>query len=61
MGVYGSHTQVKCLLKALIFGKCKEKHNNVFPDGISALSVTELNSDGLKVTKSPNIGSLWTF
>ena len=24
MGVYGPHTQVKCLLKAFIFGTCKK-------------------------------------
>ena len=24
MGVYGPHTKVKCLLKALIFGTCKK-------------------------------------
>ena len=43
MGGYGRHSQVKCVFKALISGTCK-KHNNIFPDEISALSVTQFNS-----------------
>ena len=43
MGVYGPHTQVKRLFKALIFLTCKQ-NIIIFPDEISAVSVTPFDS-----------------
>ena len=44
MGVYGPHTQVKRLFKALIVLTCKQNINHTFPDEISAVSVTTFDS-----------------
>ena len=41
MGVYGPYTQVKCLVKALIFLTCKQ---NIIIYSQSAVSVTSLDS-----------------
>ena len=35
VGVYGPHTQVKCLLKGLNFGAHIRKHIDIFPDDMS--------------------------
>ena len=41
--VFGPHTQVKRLFKALIFLTCKQ-NNHIFPDEISAVSVPSFDS-----------------
>ena len=61
VGIYGPHTQVKCLLKALIFGTYK---NNILISsqiGFELYQSHSLTVTGLKVAKSPNIGSLGAF
>ena len=40
VGVYDPNTQIKCLFEAFISGICKKQHINIFPDEISALTVT---------------------
>ena len=64
VSVYGPHTQVKCLLKALIFGTCRKDiimHSQMGFQLHQSHSLTVTDSQGLKVAKSPNIGSLWAF
>ena len=65
VSVYGPHTQVKCLLKALIFGTCRKEiimHSQMGFQLHQSHSLTVTGqSQGLKVAKSPNIGSLWAF
>ena len=61
VGIYGPHTQVKCLLKALIFGTYK---NNILISsqiGFELYQSHSLTVTGLKSSKSPNIGSLGAF
>ena len=53
MGVYGPHTQFKYLLEAMIFGTCKK---NIIM--YSQMRFQPYQSQGLKVAKSPNTGSL---
>ena len=52
MGVYGSHTCIICVCKALIFGTCQKECINIFFDEISALSGTKLTPIGLKSDKN---------
>ena len=59
--VYGPHTQVKCLLKALIFGTCEKDIIMHSQMGFQLNQSHSLTVTGLKGGKSPNIGSLWAF
>ena len=58
MGVYGPHTQFKCLLEAMIFGTCKKNIIMYSQMRFQPYQSHSLTVQGLKVAKSPNTGSL---
>ena len=63
VSAYGPHTQVKCLLKALIFGTCKKNIIIYSQIKFQLYQPHSLTATGhmIKVAKSPNIESLWVF
>ena len=59
VGIYGPHTQVKCLLKALIFGTYK---NNILISsqiGFELYQSHSLTVTGLKSSKKSKYCCLW--
>ena len=58
MSVYGAHTQVKCLLKTLIFGICKKDIIMHSQMGFQLHQSHSLTVTGLKIGKK---SKYWVF
>ena len=61
MGVDDPPTWVKCVFKALISGTCEKKIITYSQMRFQLCQLQSLTATGLKMPKSPNIGSLWAF
>ena len=61
MGVYGPHTQVKCLPKVLIFDTSKKNIIIYSQMKFQFYLSHSLTPTGLQVAKIPNNGSLLAF
>ena len=57
MGVYGPHTQVKCVFKALISDTCEKNTITYSQMRFQLYQLHSVTATGLKMAKSPNIGS----